>query len=181
MVLLNVINFETTGLDDYRTKFRRDLPISIGALIADFKDDKTIECRGSLYSLIRVPNPSWSKDSKIKHGLSVEEVASAPEPSKVCAKYLKFKRNHGFEHAAAWNYPFDEKHLGRLFELANEKAPTLNWRELQPAPYTSLEKCKSSIKCDCIRNLSSHHALYDCAIELCFYAEKNGYNLNIPS
>lgn len=104
---MNVIDFETTGKDDYR----KDLPISIGALVADLKDDKTIECRGSLYSLIRVPNPSWAEDSKFKHGISVEEVANAPEPSKVCVEYLQMRQKYKFEHAAAWYHQFDKNIL----------------------------------------------------------------------
>jgi DNA polymerase III epsilon subunit-like protein len=181
MVLLKVIDFETTGLDDYRTNYRTDLPISIGALVADLKDDKTIECKGSLYSLIRIPNPSWAQDSKRIHGIPVEDIATAPEPSKVCEQYLKFKHKYGFEEAAAWNYTFDKKHFGRLFGLANAKAPEMNWRELQPAPYVSLDSCIPRINCDYVRSRSSHNALNDCALELCFYAENNGYSLDVSS
>lgn len=183
MVLVNVIDFETTGLDKKDTNYRKDLPISIGTLVAEFKDDKTIECKGSLYSLIRIPNPLWSNDNvgKFKHYLTVEEIADAPEPSKVCADYNKFKKQHGFERAAAWYYEFDKKHLGRLYDMAKAKVPVLNWMELQPAPGTSLDSCIPYLKDGYARGLSAHHALYDCAIELCVYAEKNGYDLDISS
>lgn len=177
MGLLNVIDFETTGLN----KGRVDYAVSMGALVADFKDDKTIECTGSLYSLIKIPNPSMAADTKFIHGISVEEVANAPEPSKVCTEFLKLKRKHGFEHAAAWYYPFDKVFFERLFEQANKKAPTLNWSELQTIPFKKLDNCAPGVRCGFVKGLSGHHALKDCARALCVYAEHNGYNLDVSS
>lgn len=175
MVLWSVIDTETTGI------VAGDYAISLGTLVADIDlEEGTIECIDSMYSLICIPEPSMAERTRWIHGISPENVATAPPPSDVCSQYLELKSNHCFIHAAAWNHPFDRRFVEKLFNLAKVKVPALQWEELQPKPYARLDKYVPRLKCEYAKSLSGHHALMDCARALCVYAEYNGYDLDVP-
>ena len=176
MVLWSVIDTETTGLYD------EDYAISLGTLIADVDADRgTIECIDSMYSLIRIPNPSMTEKTRFIHGIYPEEVASASEPVEVCGRYVQMQERYGFSHVAAWNQSFDRRYVEKLFRQADMKLPSLKWVEIQPFNRARLDTYASQLKCKDIRKLSGHHALKDCARALGVYAEYNGYKLDVPS
>jgi DNA polymerase III epsilon subunit-like protein len=178
MVLWSVIDFETTG----KNKIRKDYAVSLGTLIADINDEKgTIKCIDSFYSLINIPNPLMTEDTKHIHGICVEDVAKAPTPSDVCSEFLRLNRQYKFKHAAAWYYAFDKGFFDRLFIQADMRVPSLNWKELQPVMYARLDEYSPNLKCELVKELPGHHALKDCARALCVYAENNGYDFDTPS
>jgi DNA polymerase III epsilon subunit-like protein len=176
MVLWSVIDTETTGLYD------EDNAVSLGTLITDINPDRrTIECIDSMYSLIRIPDPSMAEKTRHIHGISPEEVASAPGPAEVCRQYTKLLDCHGFRHAAAWNQSFDRRFVEKLFDRAEMKRPTLHWVEMQPFHRARLDSHVCHLKCGSIRALPGHHALKDCARAIGVYAENNGYVLDTAS
>jgi DNA polymerase III epsilon subunit-like protein len=176
MVLWSVIDTETTGLYD------EDYAVSLGTLIADINPERRmIECVDSMYSLIRIPDPSMTEKTRHIHGISSEEVARAPGPAEVCGQYLKLLDQHEFRHAAAWNQSFDRRFVEKLFDQAEMKRPVLRWMEMQPFHRARLDSHACNLKCDSIRALSGHHALKDCARAIGVFAENNGYALDTSS
>lgn len=176
-MMWGIIDFETTGL----YQGRKDFAISMGAIVADFGKDKTVKCTDSMYSLIRIPQLDWVEDSRRFHGISPDEVAKAPEPLEVCSEYKKMQGNHKIKQAAAWNHVFDKGFFERLFLSQDLAVPKMTWNEMQPFQYAKLDNHASRVKCDCVRALTAHHALNDCARALCVYSENNGYELDTES
>lgn len=176
MVLWSIIDTETTGLYD------EDYAISLGTLVADIDSNNgIIECIDSMYSLIRIPDPSMAEKTRFIHGIHAEEVANASEPVEVCRQYAQMQERYGFGHAAAWNQPFDRRYVEKLFKQAHMKPPSLKWVEMQPFNRARLDTYTGQLKCKDIRMLSGHHALKDCARALGVYAEYNGYKLDVSS
>jgi DNA polymerase-3 subunit epsilon len=175
-VLWGVVDTETTGLT------AADHAISLGVLIAEVDHSGgTITCLDSIYTLIRIPDPSMAEQTKFIHGISQEEVEGAPVSAEVCMKFLDLKRRHRFSYIAAWNHRFDRRYLEKLFALAGIPAPAVSWVEMQPAPYAKLDTHACQLRCGEIRSLPGHNALNDCVRALGVYAEHNRYDLDMPS
>jgi len=184
MALLCVIDTETTGLGKFdRSNPRRvDYPISIGAVIANVDSiNGQVRLVDGMYSLIRIPDTSKAKDTMLIHGILPEELDSAPMPRKVCIDLKALLSKYEVMPVGAWNYQFDKYFVDLLFGMGHILPPALIWREMMPAPYTSLDRSvKSCVTHRGVLCLDAHNAFNDCIRTLAVHAALKGYSLEMP-
>jgi hypothetical protein len=184
MVIFGVVDTETTGLGKFDRRSPRDddFALSIGLVIADADlDAMYLKCLDSMYSLIRIPDPSRSRDTFHIHGISEDSVATAPKPQEVCLSVLELQKRYGFDVAGAWNHRFDRYFVDRLFRLSRMERPAWDWLELQPMPYAKLDHHAQSAGNREIRSLPGHNALNDSIRALGVFAERKGFELDLSA
>lgn len=182
MVLLCVIDTETTGLGIFNKGSPRhdDYPVSVGAVVADVDiDHREITCLDSMYSLVRIPDPSRAEDTFFIHGITQEEIERAPMPGEVCERILSMKKIHGFDYAGAWNHQFDKYFMRKLFKLSKVRELPMNWIEMQPRKFAKLDDYVPRIVCDEIKCMPGHNALNDCYRALGVYATLGGFEIKM--